>query len=170
LESTPGEGGHWKRLFRVTWVHWGSIQNPSGVLRGSNRGPTGVSRGVCPGWSSVSPNDLSKWALQCLFTFWNITILDCNSNFLALYSILFFDTNVYNEYWHLTTNGWIQYWYNHRLQFDYNSVVKICSVGGFEIDESNSFCTRVCLFYFFLSETCHTSFWGYWNQWWWKLF
>ena len=47
----------------------------------------------------VSSNGLSKWALQCLFTFWNITILDCNSNYLALYSIFFFDTNVYNESW-----------------------------------------------------------------------
>ena len=41
----------------------------------------------------------SKWALQCLFTFWNIMNLDCNSNCLALYSTLFFDTDVYNESW-----------------------------------------------------------------------
>ena len=58
-----------------------------------------------PGWILDGPQllcivfsiGLSKWALQCLFTFLNITILDCNSNYLALYSILFFDTNVYNE-------------------------------------------------------------------------
>ena len=45
------------------------------------------------------PNNLSKWALQYLFPSWNITILNCNSSYLVLYFILFFDTNVYNEYW-----------------------------------------------------------------------
>ena len=57
--------------------------------------PNGAS--MDPRQTPVTLNSLYKWALQCLFTFWNITILDCNSNYLALYSILFFDTNVYNE-------------------------------------------------------------------------
>ena len=56
----------------------------------------------------VSSNGLSMWALQCLFTFWNITILDCNSNYLALYSILFFDTNVYNESWLTYYYQWLE--------------------------------------------------------------
>ena len=56
----------------------------------------------------VSSNGLSKWAHQCLFTFWNITILDCNSNYLVLYSIHFFDTNVYNEYWLTFYYQWLE--------------------------------------------------------------
>ena len=49
-----------------------------------------------------------KWALQHLFTFWNIMILDCNSNCLALYSVLFFFSTM-NLDWHTTTtNGGTQ--------------------------------------------------------------
>ena len=57
-----------------------------------------------------SSNGLSKWALQCLFTFWNIIMLDCNSNYLALYSILSFDTNVYNESWLTYYYQWLEPW------------------------------------------------------------
>ena len=94
-------------------IHRGSIRAPLGLHRGSIGGLLGVLWGsfrvhtedhwvflsmklLCA-FQMTSPNNLSNWALQCLFTFWNITILDCNSNYLALYSILFFDTNVYNE-------------------------------------------------------------------------
>ena len=31
-----------------------------------------------PQWILDGPQLLSKWALQCLFTFWNINILYCN--------------------------------------------------------------------------------------------
>ena len=114
----PTWRGHWKRLFKVTRVCWKSIKAPSGLhwCIGGMYGVLWVSNrdllSVCVNALQMnSPNNLSKWALQCLFTFWNITILDCNSNYLVLYSILFFDTNVYNEYW-LTSyyqfNGWNQ--------------------------------------------------------------
>ena len=83
----------------------------------------------------VSSNGLSKWALQCLFTFWNIMILDCNSNYLALYSILFFDTNVYNESWLTYYYQWLKSGngstrYYHRLVptiscTDYNQITMI---------------------------------------------
>ena len=83
-------------------VSWGSVMVNLGSV-GVLWGQTWVRRvfismKLFQALQMTSPNNLSKWALQCLFTFWNITILDCNSNYLVLYSILFFDTNVYNEY------------------------------------------------------------------------
>ena len=80
-------------------IHRGSIMGPLGFFGGQTGVPwVFLSMKLLRALQMTSPNNLSKWALQCLFTFWNITILDCNSNYLVLYSILFFDTNVYNEY------------------------------------------------------------------------
>ena len=103
---------HWwahleKPLEETIQSHWG----PSGIHQCTIGAPLGVCQGSfrCQlrALQMTSPNNLSKWALQCLFTFWNITILDCNSNYLVLYSILFFDTNVYNEYWLTSYYQWL---------------------------------------------------------------
>ena len=105
LDTSPYQ----KRLFRVTGVRLGSIGAPSGLHWRSIGAPSGVCQVSFKGqarvrWGSdmhalqmISPNNLSKLAVQYLFTFWNIMILDYNSNHLVLYSILFFDTDVYNE-------------------------------------------------------------------------
>ena len=64
----------------------------------------------------ASSNGLSMWALRCLFTFGNITNLDCNSNYnyLVLYSILFLPMSTINidstSYYQWDWQGW----YNHR--------------------------------------------------------
>ena len=55
----------------------------------------------------VSSNSISKWALQCLFTFCNITILGCNSNYSTLYSMLLLDTNVYNDSYLTSYYQWL---------------------------------------------------------------
>ena len=82
---------------------WGSFGNQTGVLW------VFVSMKILHALQMTSPNNLSKWALQCLFTFWNITILDCNSSHLVLYSICtFFDTNVYNDYWLTSYYQWLE--------------------------------------------------------------
>ena len=57
---------------------------------------------------TVSSNSISKWALQCLFTFCNITILGCNSNYSTLYSMLLLDTNVYNDSYLTSYYQWLE--------------------------------------------------------------
>ena len=64
-----------------------------------------------PGRAPVTLNSLFQWPLQvaspCLFTFCNITILGCNSNYITLHSILLLDTNVYNESYLTSYNQWL---------------------------------------------------------------
>ena len=118
---------HWRALLerpleetiQSNWgpsrIHQASIRGLLRVLQRSNRRSVGCSCQwsycVLSKWplQMTSPNNLSMWALQCLFTFWNITILDCNSNHLVLYSILsLIPMSTMNIDWHPTTNGWNQ--------------------------------------------------------------
>jgi hypothetical protein len=65
-------------------------QTPNGPLFEPQRTPTDLRWSPDGAWWildgpqllwKVSSKGLSMWVLQCLFTFWNITISDCNSNY-----------------------------------------------------------------------------------------
>jgi len=113
--------GHWRahleRLFgEVTWrgllesMHVEPPTDPRRTPVWPPKDPRQTPDGsrMDPRWTPVTLHSFFYWPLQCLFAFLNIAILDCGSGYLALYSILFFDTNVYNESWLTYYYQWLE--------------------------------------------------------------